>query len=600
MKNNICIGAYWGGRHFFAISERCDFLSWSLVCSRCATRPKYTSALHRKLMSKVEALRILRKELEQFRTERDQFKLMAETLQLRYSAITRNNEYTSCLGMMEGNKTSVASILHETRERNIKLTTEVESLKQKLNELRGDIELLRTSAKDVKTEKLQNEAAIEANNQEFSQWKEERSNFVCHLENLKKKNVQLAFDLKTLIDEKEELISERDAYKCKAHRLNHALLNALKANEAHPKFIDIDGILLENNYLHERLKNFESEIDITKHSLNKYKTLLETKRKKGIIKLGSHTNDESILSHKQVKTLLDSGVDLPTKTETIQDLKSLCLALLDNLNDKHIALNHQKKTNKILAGKIAELDQRIQCLVGIEQTTDSGTALSRTTEYSPSQLLLQGYNASSVDSSNTTETDTTTSAIATTVNSKCSVVLKLNDSDTLTNEHEDSNKTARHGISDDSVEDSLSTESGRSILSSEYSGFTEAIGGCSLSEFAHAAINAYKTPPSTTTDSGGGGGGNANSVRKMNTNFCNAPHITNAIARERHNDLKDLPPELAAMVQQALHELDMRDFDEVVNNVSMKSDDDDDANVQVDQEKTLTSDVGSCGDIERN
>ncbi|XP_036341319.1 coiled-coil domain-containing protein 149-B-like isoform X1 [Rhagoletis pomonella] len=510
-----------------------------------------TSALHRKLVSKVEAVRILRKELEQFRTERDQFKLMAETLQLRYSAITRNNEYSSCLGM-EGNKTSVASILHETRERNIKLTTEVESLKQKLNELQGDIELLRSATKEGKSERLQNELIAESSNSEAVQWKGERSNFICHLENLKKKNVQLAFDLKTLIDEKEDIISERDAYKCKAHRLNHELLNALKANESHPKLIDIDGILLENKYLHERLKNVECELDITKQSLNKYKTMLETKRKKGIIKLGSHANDESILSHKQVKTMLDSGVDLPTKTETIQDLKSLCLALLDNLNDKHIALNHQKKTNKILAAKIAELDQRIQCLAGIGDM--SGTASSCNSEYSPSQFLLQGYSASSVDSSNVIETEATTT---TTTNTKCSVVLKINDSETVTTEREDSNKTSRVGISDDSV-DSLSTESGRSIMSSEYGGFAGAIGTFSLSEFTNAAMHAYETSPSTTTDSGG------NSSRRVNVSTSN-PRITSAIARERHNDLKDLPPELAAMVQQALHELDMRDFDEVVN-----------------------------------
>ncbi|XP_054736268.1 coiled-coil domain-containing protein 149-B [Anastrepha obliqua] len=537
-----------------------------------------TSALHRKLMSKVEALRILRKELEQFRTERDQFKLMAETLQLRYSAITRNNDYSNCLGL-DGNKTSVASILHETRERNIKLTTEVESLKQKLNELQGDIELLRSSAKEGKMEKPQGEVAVETNNSEALQWKEERSNFICHLENLKKKNVQLAFDLKTLIDEKEDIISERDAYKCKAHRLNHELLNALKANEAHPKLLDIDGILLENKYLHERLKNFESELDITKQSLNKYKTMLETKRKKGIIKLGSHTNDESILSHKQVKTMLDSGVDLPTKTETIQDLKSLCLALLDNLNDKHIALNHQKKTNKILAAKIAELDQRIQCLAGIGDT--NGAASSCNSEYSPSQFLLQGYSASSVDSSNVIETDTATTT-TTTTNTKCSVVLKINDSEALTtSEHEDSNKASRLGISDDSV-DSLSTESGRSILSSEYGGFAEAMGTYSLSEFANAAMQAYKTSPSTTTDSGG------NSGRKSNPS-ANTPRITSAIVRQRHNDLKDLPPELAAMVQQALHELDMRDFDDVVNESEACNDEE-----LGEHEKTLTDNRSPC------
>jgi len=44
--------------------------------------------------------------------------------------------------------------------------------------------------------------------------------------------------------------------------------------------------------------------------------------------------------------MLESGVEIPTKTETMQDLRSLCLAILDSLNDKSVALNHQRKTNK--------------------------------------------------------------------------------------------------------------------------------------------------------------------------------------------------------------------------------------------------------------
>lgn len=110
----------------------------------------------------------------------------------------------------------------------------------------------------------------------------------------------MAFDLKAVIDEKEELTNERDAYKCKAHRLNHELLVALNAREMHPKvnslncaiyfiklsfssiysiilflylfqFLDIDSIILENKYLNERLKNIENEVELTKHSLSKYK-----------------------------------------------------------------------------------------------------------------------------------------------------------------------------------------------------------------------------------------------------------------------------------------------------------------------------------------
>lgn len=206
--------------------------------------------------------------------------------------------------------------------------------------------------------------------------------------------------------------------------------------------------------------------------------------------------------------------------------------------------------HRILAAKIAELDHRIQCLSGIEATT--GTTSSCISEYSPTQLLLQGYNASSVDSSDILETDTVT---RTTANPKCSVILKLNGSENLTTENEES-KTSHLGISEDSV-DSLSTESGRSILSSEYCGFAEALDTSSLIEFSEAAIDAYKIP-SSTTDSGD------NSRTKYNAK-SQSPHIDSDIARKRYNDLKDLPPELTAMVQQALHELDMRDFDEIVN-----------------------------------
>lgn len=163
-----------------------------------------TTALHRKLQSKMEALRILRKELEKFRTERDQFKLMAETLQLRYAALRRNSlsdmgGFTSDTSGVPGSnsKTSVAKILHESRERNIKLTTEVEALKQKLAEVQGDIEVLRgcqkTAPEEIKrssktkvTIKDENTPDI-CTKEMFLQWKQERSNFICHLEQLKKK-----------------------------------------------------------------------------------------------------------------------------------------------------------------------------------------------------------------------------------------------------------------------------------------------------------------------------------------------------------------------------------------------------------------------------
>ncbi|XP_017859056.1 PREDICTED: coiled-coil domain-containing protein 149 [Drosophila arizonae] len=487
-----------------------------------------TSAVHRKLQSKVEALRILRQELEQFRVERDQYKLMAETLQLRYSAMKRNSELLAGNGNACGalsQNSSLAALLHETRELNLKLNTEVEALKQRLNELQGDMELLRERESNSKSrlQTLLNENA--AHNKEELQWKRERANFICHLENLKKKNAQLAYDLKGIIDEKEELITERDAYKCKAHRLNHELLVALKANKMHPKLLDIDGVLLENKYLHERVKIQESELELTKQSINKYKNMVEAKRKKGIVKLGGSANDETILSPRQVKTILESGIDLPGKTETIHDLKSLCLALLDNLNDKNLALTHQKRTNKILATKMAELEQRWQQLLSGDS---ENTALENVDEeeeeelgYAPSQLLLNGYCAAMVDDVGPDEVETAAVKPAETANTHLS-------------EPYDGRTT---GVPQS--DDGMSSLSSESADSSVY--------GIDV-RLNELAVNTNKSP-SPTTDSG---------------NYNGTPRVSSAVVRERKEDLKDLPPHLAELVQKALHELDMRDYEAMV------------------------------------
>ncbi|KAH8384105.1 hypothetical protein KR009_012151 [Drosophila setifemur] len=483
-----------------------------------------TSAVHRKLQSKVEALRILRQELEQFRVERDQYKLMAETLQLRYSALKSNSEMLSlggCGALSENS--SLAALLHETREQNLKLSTEVESLRQRLNELQGDMELLRETEATNKSRVQSMASENAARNKEELQWRRERANFICHLEGLKKRNAQLAYDLKAVIDEKEELITERDAYKCKAHRLNHELFVALRAKKTHPRLLDIDGVLLENKYLHERVKIQEGELELTKQSITKYKTMLDAKRKKGIVKLGgSSTNEDTILSPRQVKSILESGIDLPQKTETLHDLKSLCLALLDNLNDKNLALSHQKKTNKILAGKMTELEQRWQQLLsGTEENEDAAEAEEdEDYGYAPSQLLLNGYCAAMVDDAD--------------ISSPPSIAAE-NAGGTMTPEPADAARSKEH--SDDGLS-SLSTES---VDSSVYG--------------ADVRPDDFQKSSSATTDSGNCG---------LNSRCNGTPRISSAVARERMEDLKDLPPHLANLVQKALHQLDMRDYEAMV------------------------------------
>lgn len=108
-------------------------------------------ALKTKLTSKVEALLILSTELDKCRSERDQFKLMAEQLQDRCTQLKRksNNVVNYCeegIDYSQAPGQNVAKLLNDTRELNKALTLQIESLRQKLNEAEGDIRVLRRQA----------------------------------------------------------------------------------------------------------------------------------------------------------------------------------------------------------------------------------------------------------------------------------------------------------------------------------------------------------------------------------------------------------------------------------------------------------------------
>jgi hypothetical protein len=51
-----------------------------------------------------------------------------------------------------------------------------------------------------------------------------------------------------LLDDKQELITERDGFRNKIRRLNYELAASLKANK-NQSILDIDSILFENKYV---------------------------------------------------------------------------------------------------------------------------------------------------------------------------------------------------------------------------------------------------------------------------------------------------------------------------------------------------------------
>ncbi|XP_059490843.1 coiled-coil domain-containing protein 149 [Neocloeon triangulifer] len=330
------------------------------------------TALKRKLQSKTEALFILTKELDDSRKQRDQFKLMAEQLQQRYSAL-KKKPYSHLGQAMLLLPTGDA---HEEKNKSLKL--ENEELKQKLRDAYGDMKALRTQIGILKSSPASNtESGVFPAHQ-----KEE---MVQQLEALHIKSVQLRQDLQSMLDEKEELIVQRDTLRSKVHRLNFELKQVLlrkDSSSSSKDIIDIDALVAENSYLHDRLQQMEQEKQMAEHNLNKYKSVIEKSRNKGAIKLGSSGNGGLVVSQKQVEQLFLQNGDLPRTPAAQSDLHSLYLALLEALNDKNVALAHQKKTNRILGKRIAELERRLEAFGD---------------DAYPSKVLLNGYSVVDID-----------------------------------------------------------------------------------------------------------------------------------------------------------------------------------------------------------
>ncbi|KOB52351.1 Uncharacterized protein OBRU01_26052, partial [Operophtera brumata] len=89
----------------------------------------------------------------------------------------------------------------------------------------------------------------------------------------------LLLDYRATLDEKEELVSDRDYYKNKVQRLNqqigYILSNRTKSQsteEVDPPqpIVDIDALITENKYLNERITQLQTLLDNRSKNYSKY------------------------------------------------------------------------------------------------------------------------------------------------------------------------------------------------------------------------------------------------------------------------------------------------------------------------------------------
>ena len=191
---------------------------------------------------------MLSQELDQCRMQRDRYKLLAEELQEDLHRRKQmgekriiNGYRTPAAHNVESQEsvkpdkleedTKLMDLLIEAREQNKCLRLQVDTLRQKLKESQDDIKALRSK-------KTQDVMPIN----EVTPALHQREEMIQQLECLNVKYTQLKSDLQAVLDEKLELETERDAFKCKAHRLNYELSKALNAT----KPVDVDALVNEN------------------------------------------------------------------------------------------------------------------------------------------------------------------------------------------------------------------------------------------------------------------------------------------------------------------------------------------------------------------
>ncbi|XP_022171171.1 coiled-coil domain-containing protein 149 isoform X2 [Myzus persicae] len=277
-------------------------------------------------------------------------------------------------------------LVNQLREENKILRLEAEDIRQKLQDAQGDNQVLRTGGfvKDCINTILTS-----------SDSKEE---LVKNLEIIHSKYQQLKLDFGLLLDDKQELITERDGFRNKIRRLNYQLAASLNANK-NQRVLDIDSLLLENKYLNESLQLEIAEKEMIRKTNSLYQSTSKTNEDSSLVS-ANNSITRKVIACKQMQQILETGnlQALFSNNTTLADLRKLCQTLFEALQDKTIALNHQKKTNKILAKRLEDLEKKIK-------TINQGEAIM-----SPSLVLLNecsntsddtDFETSSIDESNT-------------------------------------------------------------------------------------------------------------------------------------------------------------------------------------------------------
>jgi len=360
----------------FEIQNRCYNMSANQKVSannflhmqeKIETQKGENKILRQKLQSKSEALIILSQELDKVRNECEDYRELTHRLQTQWSLLSSDLGGPSHVSLFNNSKVS------ELREENKRLINEREHLRKVLTDREDDIKLIRKQwLKEKKSDNHEDQEKV-ANTE-----------MVLRLESLQIKYDCLKRDLQSLLDEKVDLVEERDAYKSKVHRLNHSMTALLKSDGY--KTLDVDSLLSENRFLRESLEHTKEEKELANEMGRRYKKALDRKSK-NTSEVGLKETEED-----DIKTLIrQTSFPCPSHLDltSAQSLRELATSLLETLNERMLQLKHQRRANKHLMDRIAQVEAKIK-----DDHQDDPDAAQRALW--PSQYLMKDYSPLSI------------------------------------------------------------------------------------------------------------------------------------------------------------------------------------------------------------
>lgn len=273
-------------------------------------------------------------------------------------------EYKACRQHLSS-KEQALRILQEQLK---KADLNSQRLKQEIKQLRSQLSRSQQVPSPVKTENPNTKNAFLLN-EELVQEKEV---LIQQLEGAQGHVLELDRHVKELEDEKEELVNERGYFSTKCE----SLLKCLEEERTRqpPSHSTLQTLLDENRQLKLTLVDAEAERDHAKGKVERYKRAAE--RKKVIEAAGSE----------QVFNLADRKQDLKLTVKRISELESLANSLSQSVKEKSVTITHQKKANKVLATKVAELEHQVKVLEVSQVLSDKEKGVGSTSQEQVGEL----------------------------------------------------------------------------------------------------------------------------------------------------------------------------------------------------------------------